>query len=123
MSDTPDPVNIEDIMQQIRQQILTQKAEETGDETAALIPTHGDRFPFDFYDHLYQAGLSYNQIRVPINVTKSNIPLIGGLIDKLRYKLHEVVLFYVNQVAERQAQVNTHTLRALSLLSETLDNE
>jgi hypothetical protein len=116
-------VNVQELMQQIRRQILAKRAAQNEDETAALVPVAGRRLPPEFYDHLYQAGLAYNEISVPMHVTETSIPVIGSLIDAVRARLHELVLFYINQVAVKQTEVNMHLLRALSILSETLEDE
>ncbi len=118
----PAEVNIEEIMQEIRQQILAEK-EALRPTREAPIPVSGERLPPAFYEHLYQAGLAYDEIDVKLYVTKSNIPLIGPLLDKLRYKAHELVLFYVNQMATEQMSFNEHILRAVGLLAQDLEKE
>ena len=109
-------------MQQIRHQIIAKKA--------ALTPTGGletrpggKRLPPEFYEHLYQAGLAYDQIGVRLFVTPVKMPIFGRILVQLRAKLHELVLYYVNQLAAEQIKVNTHLLQSLSILSQTLENE
>jgi len=115
-------VNIEEIMQQIRKQILARKTAVSGNSTP-VINIEGKHLPPEFYEHLYQAGLTYDQVNVQMNLTPITTPIIGSFLQKLRQKLHELVLFYVNQVAANQIRVNTHQLRALSILGEYLENE
>ncbi|MCS6827518.1 MAG: hypothetical protein NZ553_12965 [Caldilinea sp.] len=43
---------------------------------------------------------------VEIEVRQSQLPIIGGLLHRIRRALHELVLFYTNKVVRRQAQVN-----------------
>lgn len=117
----PTEVNIEEIMQQIRSQILARKTAVSGQDTP-IVNIEGKRFPPEFYEHLYQAGLTYDQVGVQMNLTPIDVPIIGSFLQKVRYKIHELVIFYVNQVAANQIRVNTHLLRALSLLSEELEN-
>lgn len=117
-----DELNIETIMQEIRREILAQRAA-GGSDLASQIPLGGRRLPPDFYDHLYQAGLAINDMQIRLHVTRSGIPLLGPLIDRLRQALHQVVLFYVHKAVERQAEVNRHLLHALSSLSEALEAE
>ena len=121
MTTSPPDINVEEIMQQIRAEILAQRAAQTGSEP--IVSAQGKRFSPEFYEHLYQAGLAYDQIKPPMLVTKINIPIIGTLVEKVRTKLHELVLFYVNQVAVQQIQVNTHLLKALNVLSAELERE
>jgi hypothetical protein len=121
MSEPNETINIEEIMQAVRQQILEKKG-----QTAVNTPTltiQGKRLPPDFYEHLYQAGMTYDQIQPKLYVTANNIPLIGGLLQTLRQKIHELVLFYVNQLAVNQIQVNHHLLQALNILAAELERE
>ncbi len=34
------------------------------------------------------------------------IPVIGGMLSRVRAALHDVILFYVNRLAQRQATIN-----------------
>lgn len=114
-------VDIEAIMQEIRQRILAKKG-----ERGAAVPhilVQGKRLPAEFYEHLYYAGMAYDQIDPKMNVTTVNIPIVGRLIEMVRTKLHELVLYYINQSAVQQIKVNHHLLQALSILSEELEEE
>lgn len=113
-------VNIEAIMQEIREQILARKSALAPGDAPAL-RVRGERFPPEFYEHLYHAGLAYDQIEVKQHVSRSSVPLVGPLLQWLRGKLHELVLYYVNQLAVQQIAVNTHLLQALTILSEELE--
>lgn len=113
-----DEVDIEAIMQDIRRQILERKL-----PGQAALPLSGRKLPPEFYEHLYEASLVQSQLGVRIHVTKSAVPLIGGLIDRVRTAFHQLVIFYINQVAEQQAEVNNHLLQALVAVSDYLENE
>ena len=117
-----DEINIEEIMQEIRQQIL-EKKDVVWSGGAPTVTVGGKRLPADFYEHLYQATLVHDQIGVRQHVTKTQVPLIGGLLDNVRSKLHELVLFYVNKLAAEQIQFNTHILQAVNLLAQELEKE
>ena len=69
-------VDVEAIMQEIRAEILAQRAGGSGAEP--IVATGGERFSPAFYEHLYQAGLVYDQI-------KPEIQRLGG-VRKLRFK-------------------------------------
>lgn len=118
----PKEINIEEIMQTIRQQILARRAVQLG-ETAPIIQVTGKRLAPEFYEHLYQVGMSYNRIEIAPYITQSTIPVIGPLLDWLRRKVHELVVYYVNQMAAHQIHVNTHMLRTVSLMAEELEKE
>ena len=117
-------INVEAIMQQIRQQIIAKRA---AVGPAAVgggeIVVTGKRFPPEFYEHLYQARLALDEVQVPVFVSKSGVPLVGGLIVWLRTKFHELVTYYVNQSAARQTSASEHLLRALSLMGQELEEE
>jgi hypothetical protein len=119
-SDEQIDVEVEQIMQEIRTHILAKKAAgtEAGD---FVIPAGGERLPKEFYDHLYHAALAYDQIGVKLNVTQVNVPLFGRMIEWARTKVHQLVLFYVNQLAVQQTKYNYHLLQAVSLLSQEVE--
>jgi hypothetical protein len=56
-------------------------------------------------------------------LTESRLPLVGGVAQRLRAALHELVLFYVNRLAARQIRFNEHTARALVVLVRDLEAE
>lgn len=111
-------IDIEAIMQEIRQQILSQRRVGKGD-----LPVAGRRFSPAFYEQLYQAGLMQSELGVTMHVTRSHFPLFGSLIDKLRGKIHQLVLFYVEKAVAQQRAVNEHLLQAITLLSQELEAE
>ncbi len=111
-------VNIEQIMQEIRQQILHREL-----PSQVNVPVGGKRLPPEFYEHLYEATLIQSQLGVKLHVTKSTVPLLGGIIDRFRSMFHRLVIFYLNQVAEQQAEVNGHLLQALTALSKYIEEQ
>ncbi|MCA9972699.1 MAG: hypothetical protein KC425_20915 [Anaerolineales bacterium] len=115
-------INVEEIMQQIRREILAQQAAVSADGRP-LVSVEGRRLPPEFYEHLYDAALVHDKIGVRLHVTRVNLPIVGPLLETLRTKLHELVIFYVNQVAERQLDFNRHLLQAVNLLAQHLEAE
>lgn len=115
-----DEVNIEEIMQKIRAQILAKKAKTAGNDMP-IVQVQGRRLPAEFYEHLYEAGLTYDQTQTQVYLSHSRVPIVGPLLQWVRRKVHELVVFYVNQVAANQIRVNTHLLQAISILSEELE--
>lgn len=115
--ETETTIDIEAIMEEIRREILAK----TGGSGALGVPVSGRRFPADFYDHLYQISLTHHQLEAKLHLTPVHIPLVGPLVQWLRRKVHEVVIFYVNQVAMQQIAVNHHFLQALTLMSQALE--
>lgn len=119
---TDSPINVEQIMQEIRAEILAQKQGQTAGEKLNL-PMAGRRFPPEFYEHLYQANMSFDEIQVSLQIQKSTTPLIGPWIDRVKLALHQLVLFYVQQVAQKQMEVNKQILGALNSLVQELEDE
>lgn len=119
-SHTEEQADVEAIMQQIREQILAREAARRPGGQAP-VKVSGKRFSPEFYEHLYHAGLTYDKLQVKMFVSKSSLPIIGPLLQWLRGKLHELVLFYVNQLAAQQITFNTHLLRAVSIMAEDLE--
>jgi hypothetical protein len=113
-------IKVEEIMQRIREQIIARKMAESPDGKA-IVKLVGKHLPPDFYEHLYHAGLMYNQIDVQIYLSPTPIPLIGPLLQRLRQMVHEVVVFYVNGLAAQQMEINKHLLRTVSLLGEEME--
>lgn len=104
-------VDIENVMQEVRRQILQRRLPGQID-----LPDKASTLPPEYYEHLFRAGLAQSRLDVDLLVTHSSAPLVGPLIDRLRAKIHELVVFYVNRFAENQARVNNHLLQALSVL-------
>lgn len=117
-----DDIDVEEIMQQIRARILAEQAH-LPRHGETLVDIDGKRFSPEFYEHLYRANLAHNEVGVDLQVTRVSLPLVGPLLESLRRKIHELVLFYVNQVTAQQREVNAHLLQALSLLAKELDGE
>lgn len=116
-------VNVEAIMQQIRQQIIAKRAAVgPGAAGSGDLVVTGKRFSPEFYEHLYQARLALDDYQVPVFVSKSGVPIIGALLVWLRTKFHELVTYYVNQSAARQVSATNHLLQALSVMGQELED-
>ncbi len=117
-----DSINIEEIMQQIRREILLNQAVLRKDGSP-LVNLNGKQLPAEFYEHLYNAALAHDAVGVKLHVTKVNIPLIGPVLEKLRTIVHQLVLYYVNQLATQQVSFNYHILQAVNTLALKLEEE
>ena len=115
-------INIEDIMRGIRAEILTKQVA-VGDSNEPIVPTDGEHLSQEFYEHMYLAALAYDSTSIEMHVTKVNIPIIGGIIETLRGKVHELVLYYVKQNVTKQKEVNYHLLRALAIASKVIEED
>ena len=115
-------INTEALMAQIREQIAARRATLPAVDLAEDSPA-GGHLPADFYEHLHNARRLHNQIQPPILVTETNVPLLGPLLQFFRRKLHELVIFYVQQVAANQVRVNAHLLQALTILGQEVERQ
>lgn len=109
----PGGVKIEDVMQEVRRTIMQRQL-----PGQVQLPEAIKNLPTEYYEHLARAGLAQNKLEIDLLVTPSGAPLVGPLIDRLRVKVHELVMFYVNRFAANQARVNNHILQALSVLGD-----
>jgi hypothetical protein len=111
--------NIEEIMRTIREHVLAKQT-----AVAPNVPVAkplGKALPAEFYEHLHQATAGYDQIDVRLDVSAANVPVVGGILQAVRRKLHELVLFYVNQTAVKQINVNHHLIQAVTILAEEIE--
>lgn len=116
---TPATVNIEDIMQEVRDEILARSL-----PGQAKRPQAPRTLPPDFYEHLYRAGLAQSELTIKPPIIKSQTPIIGPLLDRIRQQFHNLVAYYFDHLAYKQSEINNHVLQALSSLDQGLsENE
>ena len=135
MTDTPfdleaPDLDAEAIMREIRARIRERRTEAKArglDFEAyadGLYPVPPDAlFSRDLYEAVRYVGLGWDKVGVEKVLTESRLPLIGGLVQRLRAALHDLVLFYVNRLAVRQIRFNEQTARALTTLVRDLEAE
>lgn len=78
----------------------------------------------EVYQSLDQARNAASNIRVPLVVTGggiSTVPVVGPLVQKVRRALHQVSLFYINLLADRQIVFNRASTDSLRRLTIALD--
>lgn len=117
--DPDGPVDVDAVMRQIREYILAHKRQ-TNPEAAALPHFNGQLNPA-LYEQLYRAALIHDQLGVSMNVVPSRTPIVGPLLTMFRRKFHELTLYYINQLAQKQITFNTHLLAALNELVRELE--
>ncbi len=122
------------IMEQIRARIQRRR-EELG-YPRVVFPTfgaaaypgepEGEEYDADLYYHLRRANQQYHQLGVEMVLApspRSRIPLIGPLWDRIRREAHNLVLFYVNKLAQRQLIVNRHLVSTLNRMAVQLQEQ
>lgn len=77
-------------------------------------------FDVDLYYHLRRANEAYPHVGAESDLAPSpatRLPLIGPLWARVRRQAHNLVLFYLNKLAGRQATVNRHLVSVLNRMS------
>lgn len=109
-----DTVNIEHVMLEVRREILDRKLP---GQVRLPQASAGSRPP-EYYEELFRAALAQSRVEIDVLVTPTRVPILGPIVDYLRGKFHELVVFYINRSAMNQARVNNHILAALSILGQ-----
>jgi len=122
------------IMQEIRERIQRRR-EELG-YPRPIFPTwagaaypgepEGEDYDVALYFHLRRANESYHQVGVePLIVPspRSSIPILGPIWDRIRREAHNLVLFYVNKLAQRQVAVNRHLVSTLNRMAVQIQEQ
>jgi hypothetical protein len=114
------PVDVEAVMRQIRAHIVARR-NTAGVASDVALPTFEGRLNAAIYEQLYHAALIHDQLYLSINVAPSHTPLLGRFITLLRRKFHELVAYYVNQMAQKQIVFNRHILGAVNGLVQEVE--
>ena len=121
-------IDSEAIMRRIRQKIRERRAdaESRGLDYEAFVEglyatQVSARFDHDLYYDLRRMSVGYNKIGVGLSLTESRIPILGPIIQRIRRALHQLVIYYVNQLAGQQARFNEYAMRALTSMTKTLE--
>ncbi|MGB9873266.1 MAG: hypothetical protein ACPLYD_16615 [Anaerolineae bacterium] len=122
------------IMEQIRERIRRRR-EELG-YPRQVFPTFGaaaypgepggEEYDVDLYSHLRRANEVYHQLGVERFIApspRSSIPILGPLWDRIRREAHNLVLFYVNKLAQRQVTVNRHLVSTLNRMAVQIQEQ
>jgi hypothetical protein len=123
-------LDVDTIMAEIRASLMKRRAEAEArgvnfDDMAMgryIVPGN-DRFPMELHEALQQVSLLRDSTQVSLFVTPSGIPIIGGLVQRIRTALHQAVIFYVNMSAERQIAYNVEVSRALNRLTAAMNKQ
>jgi hypothetical protein len=77
----------------------------------------------DLHEAVRYLALEYDKVNVELALSETRVPFVGGLVQRVRTALHELVLFYVNRLAARQTRVNYQASRAMTTLLRDLQAE
>lgn len=122
-------IDSEAIMRKIRTKIRERRAEaeSKGLDYEAFVEglyasQVSTRFDHDLYYDLRRMSVGYNKIGVGLSLTESRVPILGPIIQRVRRALHQLVIYYVNQLAGQQARFNEYTMRAMTSMTKTLED-
>ncbi len=79
----------------------------------------GARFPASLYYDLSQAAQASDQTWIQLAPVQSRWPLVA----RLKRAFHQVIVYYVNMLGERQMMVNSALTRVLTQMVATLDQQ
>lgn len=123
-------IDAEALMQQIRARLRARRAEAEArglDFKAyaeGLYPLKPDAvLSRDLYEAVRRLELSYDKVSVDLALTETRLPLLKGLVQRVRLTVHALVLFYVNRLAARQVRFNEQATRALVAVVRDLESE
>ena len=123
---TPE-INAEAIMRQIRENLRSrrQEAEARGFEFDSLAAgEYPRRFDDDLYREIRQVSASVARLGVSPSISaKGAVPILSSLFRRVRIVLHQLVIYYVNQLAAQQNRHNRQVLRVLMELVRELERE
>ena len=115
--------DVQAILQEVAQQIAAKKDIIAPKGKQSAKTTTGGKLPPEFYEQLEAAEQLHNQIGIKLQIVPSSTPIIGPLLDRIRYNLHELVLFYVNKLAAEQVCFNSYLLQAVRMLAEEVEKD
>ena len=86
----------------------------------AVSSSHSQTENKELISALSQATEYYDQLYVPLDIIDSSIPLL----TRMKQSVHQLVLFYVNKLGEKQTRVNDRILRVINpLVNKQLQQE
>jgi hypothetical protein len=89
---------------------------------AHAAPARSDgSFSDEVYDRLEEADVVIGAISVQPFLSPRQIPIIGGLWQRVRLAAHQLVVFYVNRLAGAQGAFNREIAGAVTALVHDLD--
>lgn len=124
-----DQIDVQAVMQQIRANLQKRReaAAAQGVDLDAFVAglyreDHG-HFDAPVYYNLRRANATYDRITVSRYVSPRSTPVVGGLIQRVRGALHDLVIYYVNMLGSKQTLFNEAIVYMQNSLIEGLDKD
>ena len=81
------------------------------------------RFAPEVYINLRRANATADRIAVTQQVSEQHVPLIGGMLRRVRQALHQLVVYYVNMLAGKQILFNESIAAAVTGIAAGLEHD
>lgn len=124
--ETPE-IDAEAIMRRIRENLRSRReeAEARGLDVNSLVGGEGSgRFSPALYRSIRQVSVSASRMGVSLSVSdEGGVPILSSLARPFRALFHQLVVFYVNQLAMQQNHQNRQLVRVLKELMQELERE
>ncbi len=114
-------VDVEEIMCHIKAYIAQQRRSHTLEDGSGVRLHFSGRLSPEIYDALSEAFYERERVMVSIERPSSSIPLLGQLVSTIKYKFHQLVIYYINKSAFGQISFNTQALKSFGALIQELD--
>ena len=124
-----DEVDVEAVMFAIRSNLQRRRAAAQAQElnyealAAGRLTQDSGRFAPEVYANLRRAHAAADRIAVSQQVSEQRIPVIGGVLRRVRQALHQLVVYYVNMLAGNQMRFNESMAAAVTSLVADLEHE
>ncbi len=82
-------------------------------------PTHARAIPVSDIEQ----AMRRDALHLELDLRPAAVPVIGGLVKKLKFALHDLVLFYTRQLAQKQTAVNRTYGEWVMYLIETCERQ
>ena len=121
-------IDAEEIMHRIREHIRARRiqAQAQGVDFESLVKgIHPQRFDEALYREMRQVNASASQMGVMVSLVKPRrqIPVLSSLLQRIRQAAHQLVVYYVNQLASQQNHHNRQIVNVLMHLALGLERE
>src|SRR5579884_2906040 len=111
---------VEAVMARVRASISSTDVKSGPGAPSGLRTGDGHLFPDDLYRSLHQARTIGGGMSVDYALGWRT-PIIGHLWMIVRQRIHQEIRIYVDALTTQQSNLNTHLVRALTHVVETLD--
>lgn len=121
-------VDVEGVVQEIHARLRTRR--EQAEARGLDYDSYADgRYPLplnaivsrEVYYALRRVQMACDKVNVEMMLTETRVPVVGGLVHRIRRALHELVLFYVQRLAARQTSFNQQTASALATIVRDME--